>query len=104
MSTRFEAALKFATALAVLLTAICVLALIVASRGTLVSGVGNSGNIFYTDTRAQKIAELAVALDVAPDVDDDVLKMSLDAILGKATAGDAEATRVMLEIAKRRDG
>jgi hypothetical protein len=71
------------------------------SRGTVISGVGNSANRIYAEPAAAQLADVLTEGDVAPPVGDDVLKAAFDALLAKATAGDIEAALVVFAVAAR---
>jgi hypothetical protein len=71
------------------------------SKGTLISGVGNSANRIYAEPAAAQLAEVLSDGNVAPQLGDEVLKSTFDALLTKARAGDIEAALVVFTVAAR---
>ncbi len=65
-----------------------------------ISGVGNIDETVIADLDAHRIAELAVELDAAGPVTDEMLSESLNAVEAKAAGGDVEALSVLVEIAR----
>jgi hypothetical protein len=79
---------------------IAALLLAVAGCGgeTVVSGVGNSGNVIGANVTDRLAHELAEAPAI-PAVSDDDLRAAFAAIRARAVEGDAEAALVLLRVA-----
>jgi hypothetical protein len=82
------------------LAALAALALAFAGCGgeTVVSGVGNSGNVIGAAVTDRLAHELAQAPAI-PAVTDDDLRAAFSAIRERAVQGDAEAALVLLRVA-----
>jgi hypothetical protein len=65
---------------------------------TLISGIGNSGNMIGVDVLERVAHELAHA-KTTPAVSDDDLRASFSAIREHAVAGDPDAALVLLRVA-----
>jgi hypothetical protein len=65
---------------------------------TVVSGIGNSGNVIGTNVSDQLAEELAQSPAIPPVSDDDLLA-AWNAIRDKARSGDPDATLVVLRVA-----
>jgi hypothetical protein len=65
---------------------------------TVISGIGNGGNVIGTSTADQLAEELAESPAIPPVSDDDLLA-AWNAIRDKARTGDPDATLVVLRVA-----
>lgn len=74
---------------------------VVSGGGSLIRGIGNSGNHFNPDPPEGRLADLIVAREIAGPIGDDVLSEVYDAVLTNARKGDADAALVIFEIADR---
>ena len=82
------------------LVLLCVLLVALSSCGgeNVISGFGNSGNVFGTDTTEKLVKALAESPAI-PAVSDDDLVTAWNAIRDKARSGDMDATFVVLRVA-----
>jgi hypothetical protein len=69
--------------------------------GALVHGFVNSSVQVGAGADPEALAELAIELGVAPELDDSSLRRILAGLVQRAESGDPEAARVALEIARR---
>lgn len=69
--------------------------------GTLISGVGNSGNRIMTNDVVNELASALAAYENAPTISDDSLNDVFAALMQKAKSGDLEAVLLLLKVAER---
>lgn len=66
---------------------------------TVVSGIGNSGNVFGVPDLLERIADELAGLEAVTPVGDDELLAAWSAIRERARTGDPEATLLLLRVA-----
>src|SRR4030095_7893956 len=75
-------------------------AMTTADEAVTVSGIGNSGNTFYTPGATfARSARKAVEIGVAPRILDDELRNVIDAIRKRALQGETDAAAFVIELA-----
>ena len=65
-----------------------------------VTGIGNGGNHFYADSVIKKLALELARQDFVPEVTDEMLGASFDAIVENAREGDPDAALLLFRVAE----